>query len=231
MREEIIDIGKRTCHIITTDSEPQCVLVKPLCSFERRLLLHECALIEQEAGKGFAMYTFEVEEAELWKDRVGELLAYIENSLIAAIKARYAHLPLVVGGYSLGGLFALWTTTKTPIFDAVAACSPSLWMQGWEEYYEAHPSKAKYIYMSLGDNQQNAVQTGGRHLPPSAPAPHSRGGGGPLPPTMARRRPLHRQRTPQSQRLRLVHHKNHSSHRFNRFNKKNLIQPRVEQML
>ena len=154
MREEIIDIGKRTCHIITTDSEPQCVLVKPLCSFERRLLLHECALIEQEAGKGFAMYTFEVEEAELWKDRVGELLAYIENSLIAAIKARYAHLPLVVGGYSLGGLFALWTTTKTPIFDAVAACSPSLWMQGWKEYYEAHPSKAKYIYMSLGKKEE-----------------------------------------------------------------------------
>ena len=114
MREEIIDIGKRTCHIITTDSEPQCVLVKPLCSFERRLLLHECALIEQEAGKGFAMFTFEVEEAELWKDRVGELLAYIETSLIAAIKARYAHLPLVMGGYSLGGLFALWTTTRTP---------------------------------------------------------------------------------------------------------------------
>lgn len=98
MREEIIDIGKRTCHIITTDSEPLCVLVKPLCSFERRLLLHECALIEQEAGKGFVMFTFEVEEAELWKDRVGELLAYIENSLIAAIEARYAHLPLVVGG-------------------------------------------------------------------------------------------------------------------------------------
>ncbi|MCI6934799.1 MAG: alpha/beta hydrolase-fold protein, partial [Bacteroidales bacterium] len=154
MREEIIDIGKRTCHIITTDSEPQCVLVKPLCSFERRLLLHECALIEQEASKGFAMYTFEVEEAELWKDRVGELLAYIETSLIAAIKARYAHLPLVMGGYSLGGLFALWTTTKTPIFDAVAACSPSLWMQGWEEYYEAHPSKAKYIYMSLGKKEE-----------------------------------------------------------------------------
>lgn len=154
MREEIIDIGKRTCHIITTDSEPQCVLVKPLCSFERRLLLHECALIEQEAGKGFAMYTFEVEEAELWKDRVGELFAYIENSLIATIKARYAHLPLVVGGYSLGGLFALWTTTKTPIFDAVAACSPSLWMQGWEEYYEVHPSKAKYIYMSLGKKEE-----------------------------------------------------------------------------
>ncbi|MDY5019606.1 MAG: hypothetical protein SPE96_04770, partial [Sodaliphilus sp.] len=33
-------------------------------------------------------------------------------------------------------------------------CSPSLWMQGWEEYYEAHPSKAKYIYMSLGKKEE-----------------------------------------------------------------------------
>lgn len=27
-------------------------------------------------------------------------------------------------------------------------------MQGWEEYYEAHPSKAKYIYMSLGKKEE-----------------------------------------------------------------------------
>lgn len=159
MKEEIVEIGGRTCHIITGKNAPKCVLVKPLCTFERKLLLHECELIEREAGKGFVMFTFEVDEAELWKDRVGELYEYLTKPLFDAIKARYAHLPVVIGGFSLGGLFALWCTTKSEIFDAVAACSPSLWMEGWEEYYESHPSKAKYIYLSLGKREEKTNKT------------------------------------------------------------------------
>ncbi len=154
MKEIVTTIGERVCHILTTSSKPQCVIVKPLCAFERRLLVHECELTEQEAGKGFAMFTFEVDEKELWNDGVGELLRYIERHLMAAIKARYEGLPTVIGGYSLGGLFALWCTTRTAIFDAVAACSPSLWMEGWKEYYEHHPSRAKYIYMSMGKKEE-----------------------------------------------------------------------------
>lgn len=154
MTEEIISLDGRNCHFIATSAQPQCVIVKPLCAFERRLLMHECELIEQTAQKGFAMAAFEVEEAELWPRRVNELLQYLENHLLGAIEARYAFLPLVVGGYSLGGLFALWAATMTPVFKAVAACSPSLWMSGWEEYYESHPSKAEYIYMSLGKKEE-----------------------------------------------------------------------------
>lgn len=154
MTEEVTLIGARTCHIITTHALPQCVIVKPLCAFERKRLLHECELTERKAQKGFAMLAFETEEEELWRDRVEQLLQYVETSLLGFIEARHTHLPLAVGGYSLGGLFALWTTTVTPAFKAVAACSPSLWMSGWEEYYASHPSKAEYIYMSLGKKEE-----------------------------------------------------------------------------
>ncbi len=154
MKDATKEICGRVCHVLSTDSEPQCVLVKPLCTFERKLLVHECELIGQRAEKGFVMYAFEVREAELWKDGVGELLHYIEHCLLSIIKAHYAHLPIVLGGYSLGGLFALWCATRTATFSAVAACSPSLWMEGWEEYYAEHPSKAKYIYMSMGKQEE-----------------------------------------------------------------------------
>lgn len=155
IKEDVVQVGGRACHFITcAATPPACVIVKPLCTFERRLRLHECALIAQEAQRGFAMAAFEVEESELWKDGVGKLRQFMLQPLMAAVKSRYAGLPLVLGGYSLGGLFALWCSTTTPIFEAVAACSPSLWMPGWEEYYAAHPSMAKHIYMSLGKKEE-----------------------------------------------------------------------------
>ncbi|MDO4512325.1 MAG: alpha/beta hydrolase-fold protein [Bacteroidales bacterium] len=154
MKEEIIDIGGRACHFITTDAAPVCVVVKPLCTFERRLLHHEFSLTVQEAGCGFVMCAFEVEEPDLRPEGVDGTFGYLQNALLPAVEARYATLPLIVGGYSLGGLFALWSATKSRRFTAVAACSPSLWMPGWEEYYAAHPTQAKYIYMSLGVDEE-----------------------------------------------------------------------------
>ena len=40
----------------------------------------------------------------------------------------------VLGGYSMGGLFALWAACRTNAFSAVAASSPSVWFPGFTEY-------------------------------------------------------------------------------------------------
>ena len=61
---------------------------------------------------------------------------------------------LILGGYSLGGLFALWSVTRTDAFEGVFAGSPSLWMEGWNEYADTHPLKVRYAYMSLGDKEE-----------------------------------------------------------------------------
>ena len=39
----------------------------------------------------------------------------------------------VLGGYSMGGLFALWAACRTDAFSAVAAASPSVWFPGTKE--------------------------------------------------------------------------------------------------
>ena len=60
----------------------------------------------------------------------------------------------VLGGYSMGGLFALWAACQTGAFSAVAAASPSVWFPGFTEYMRAGTVLAKGVYLSLGDMEE-----------------------------------------------------------------------------
>ena len=62
-----------------------------------------------------------------------------------------------IAGYSLAGLFAVYTMYKTDVFDRVACMSGSLWFSDFIEYckineYKRLPDK---IYFSLGDKEAN----------------------------------------------------------------------------
>ena len=65
-------------------------------------------------------------------------------------------LPVVLGGYSLGGLFSLWAACQSDRFAAVAAGSPSLWAGDWPQYAAAHPMQARRVYLSLGDREERS---------------------------------------------------------------------------
>jgi predicted alpha/beta superfamily hydrolase len=100
------------------------------------------------------MVAFEVTEADLRPNGAEDTYQYLEKVLLPYIKANMHPIRLILGGYSLGGLFALWSVTRTDAFDAVYAGSPSLWMEGWNEYADTHPLKVEYAYMSLGDKEE-----------------------------------------------------------------------------
>lgn len=60
-----------------------------------------------------------------------------------------------VMGYSLAGLFALWSLYETRLFDGAVCCSGSLWIDGWEEYVRTHEIQApSEIYLSLGGKEE-----------------------------------------------------------------------------
>ena len=65
-------------------------------------------------------------------------------------------LPVILGGYSLAGLFARWAASEAECFDAVAAASPSLWITSWQGFSEAHQVFARDVYLSLGDREERA---------------------------------------------------------------------------
>lgn len=60
----------------------------------------------------------------------------------------------VLGGYSMGGLFALWAACRTDAFSAVAAASPSVWFPGFAEYMKAGTVRAERVYLSLGGREE-----------------------------------------------------------------------------
>ncbi len=81
-------------------------------------------------------------------DGAGTTLAFLTEQLLPHLQAEgiYKPLPtptqeagdgllptpmrLLLGGYSLAGLFALWSACNTNLFAGVAAVSPSVWYAG-----------------------------------------------------------------------------------------------------
>ena len=59
-----------------------------------------------------------------------------------------------IGGYSLAGLFALWSAHQTDRFAGVAAASPSVWFPRFTDYMNEHKIKSKQVYLSLGDKEE-----------------------------------------------------------------------------
>ena len=60
-----------------------------------------------------------------------------------------------IAGYSLAGLFALYTIYQTDVFSRVGCMSGSLWFPGFKEYVLSHEPKRQpdCVYFSLGDKE------------------------------------------------------------------------------
>ena len=80
-----------------------------------------------------------------------------------------------IGGYSLGGLFALWVSYQTDVFKGVAAASPSVWFPDFESYVIQNRIQTESVYLSLGDKEEktcnpvmaqvgNAIRSIHKHL-------------------------------------------------------------------
>ena len=59
-----------------------------------------------------------------------------------------------IGGYSLAGLFSLWTAYQTDVFVGIAAASPSIWFPDFLQYMTEQDVRADSVYLSLGDREE-----------------------------------------------------------------------------
>jgi len=86
-----------------------------------------------------------------------EYLLLLLNSIIPAIKTELKTEPaaILLAGYSLAGLFALYAAGKCSAFQAIASCSGSLWFPGITDYIKEQPIEKlpDIIYFSLGDRE------------------------------------------------------------------------------
>ena len=162
-------IGGRTCRLFGSD-RPGCILVQPSARHENAALEAEAEKVAELSSVPFVLATIELEdwmvdlmpwpdsnisrEAEAGK-RGQDTLGYVLLELVPFLQKQYGPLPKVLGGYSLGGLFALWASAQTDSFQAVAAASPSVWIKDWIPFAKKHAPMADKVYLSLGEQEEH----------------------------------------------------------------------------
>ena len=170
MTAQIIQIGNRFCRIYG-EGNAEYLLLQMTDEHELQSMDNEVAAIAQSTPQ----FLFAAIPVENWNDELSpwkapaawgkqdfggnatNTLHFLTEQVIPTLKQQF-NLPesikIILGGYSLAGLFALWASTQTDLFYGIAAASPSVWFPRWMEFEQQHPIHAQYIYLSLGDKEE-----------------------------------------------------------------------------
>ena len=171
MTAQTMQIGNRPCRIYG-GANAEYLLLQMTGEHELQSMGNEVAAIEQSSRN----FLFAAIPVESWNDALSpweapavwgkqgfggnaaDTLCFLTEQVIPTLEQRF-HLPeavkIILGGYSLAGLFALWASTQTDLFYGVAAASPSVWFPGWKEFEQQHPIQAQRVYLSLGDKEEH----------------------------------------------------------------------------
>jgi hypothetical protein len=170
-KNEMMICGKKCILYLNEDTE--YILIQPVDENDISVLDNEVKHIEENTDRNFSLVAFKIEDwnSELtpWEmpllrgkgnfgDGAAGTLEFIKNELIPAlsecINTGNNGIKYILGGYSLAGLFSLWSGYQTDVFEGIAAVSPSVWYKKWIEYVEAEKPLSEKIYLSLGDIEE-----------------------------------------------------------------------------
>ena len=171
MTAQTMQIGNKPCRIYG-EPHAEYLLLQMTGEHELQSMDHEVAMIAQSSRN----FLFAAIPVESWNDALSpweapavwekqgfggnaaDTLRFLTEQVIPTLEQRF-HLPenvkIILGGYSLAGLFALWASTQTGLFYGVAAASPSVWFPGWMEFEQQRPIQTQHIYLSLGDKEEH----------------------------------------------------------------------------
>ena len=142
-----LKFGDRPCRIYG-EVHAEYLLLQMTGEHELQSMDHEVTAIAQ-SGRNFLFAAVPVkswndelspwESPAVWgKESFGgnaaDTLRFLTEQAIPTLKKQFAlpeNVRIILGGYSLAGLFALWASTQTALFSGVAAASPSVWFPGW----------------------------------------------------------------------------------------------------
>ena len=95
--------------------------------------------------------------AELCTGGADDYLRLLTEEIIPTAEKEITEAPSWRGivGYSLAGLFALYSIYRTDLFSRVGSMSGSLWFPGMKDYIFSHELKRQpdHMYFSLGDKE------------------------------------------------------------------------------
>ena len=168
MTKKEYTLSDRTCFLYQ-DAEATHLLIQPIDEHDLEVLDQEVKAIKELSDKPFSLLAFMIkdwnQELTPWAappvfgkvpfgNGAGKTLGFITNQLLPEVQENIPHL--ILGGYSLAGLFALWAGYQTDKFEGIAAASPSVWYPQWIDYASENKPLAKSVYLSLGDKEEKA---------------------------------------------------------------------------
>ena len=87
-----------------------------------------------------------------------DYLGFLVGDIIPETELHLPGIPLWRGiaGYSLAGLFALYSIYRTDLFSRAGSVSGSLWYPGFKEYVLSHTPvrRPDHVYFSLGEKER-----------------------------------------------------------------------------
>ena len=168
MKGTVVDISGRECRLYK-DFKAEFLLVQPIDEHDLEVLDQEVEIIKKLSKKPFSLVAFMIKD---WNKELApwpappvfgkipfgngatDILNFIVSQLLPFVQEEISHV--ILGGYSLAGLFALWASYQTDRFEGIVAASPSVWFPKWIEYATENKPFAKSIYLSLGDKEEKA---------------------------------------------------------------------------
>ena len=164
-----MSVAGRLCRLFGSET-PDVLLIQPSARHENASLEAEVTQLAALIDRPFLLVTIELEDWTIdlmpwWDGNISrdpeagnhgqETLDYILHGLLPELERRYGPRPVILGGYSLAGLFALWASTRTDRFRAIAAASPSVWIHGWIPFAKKNRPMTEAVYLSLGDREEH----------------------------------------------------------------------------
>ena len=161
-------LSDRTCFLYQ-DEAAKHLLIQPIDEHDLEGLEQEVETIKELSDKPFSLVAFMIKDWNLeltpWTappifgkvpfgSGAEKTLEFITSQLLPEVQENIPHL--ILGGYSLAGLFALWAGYQTDKFEGIAAASPSVWYPKWIDYASENKPLAKSVYLSLGDKEEKA---------------------------------------------------------------------------
>ena len=170
MNAQTICIAGRLCYVYG-ETNAAYLLLQMTDEHELQSMDNEVAAITQDAPQ----FLFVAIPVENWNDelspweapavwgkqgfggKAADTLHFLTAQVIPTLKQQFdlpANTKIILGGYSLAGLFALWVSTQIDLFYGIATASPSVWFPGWMEFEQQHPIQTQHVYLSLGDKEE-----------------------------------------------------------------------------
>ena len=124
----------------------------------------EATLVRNATGTDFCLCAYAVEdwnrELSPWaapavygKNGFGDGARKTLEAVLESMPQK-KDLKMLIGGYSLSALFALWAVHETDRFSGAACASPSAWFPGFTDYMEKRKILTPRVYLSLGEKEE-----------------------------------------------------------------------------